>query len=153
MTIQTQFKISEIELTYNPKVRAQDCPQISSSLDAYTLFRENWNDMTINLFEEFKIAFLNNANHCLGILKVSQGGITGTVVDNRLVFGTALRAGACGIILCHNHPSGKVEPSQADKILTQKLVEGGKLLDIHILDHIILTQDNYLSFGDEGLIP
>jgi len=153
MTIKALFKISEIELTYKPKLRPKELPQITSTEDAHELFRENWNDCTINLFEEFKVAFLNNDNRCLGILKLSQGGITGTVVDNRLVFATALKACANALVLCHNHPSGNTTPSQADKNLTKKLVEAGKLLDIRILDHIILTEDNYLSFGDEGLMP
>jgi len=153
MTIRTDFKISEIELTYRPEIKAQDCPQISSSRDAYDLFRENWSDCTINLFEEFKVAFLNNDNRCLGLLKISQGGITGTLVDNRLIFATALKACASGLVLCHNHPSGRLDPSKADLKLTEKLVEAGNLLDIRVLDHIILTEDNYLSFGDEGLMP
>ena len=109
--------------------------------------------MTINLFEEFKVAFLNNANRCLGILKVSQGGIASTLVDNRLIFGPALKSGACRIVLCHNHPSGKTDPSNADLKLTKKIIAAGKLLDIEVLDHIILTEDNHLSFSRDGLIP
>jgi len=153
MTIQTQFKVSEIELTYHPKIRSQDLLKISSSRDAYGLFRENWNDCTISLFEEFKVAILNNDNRCLGILKVSQGGITSTLVDSRLIFATALKACASGLVLCHNHPSGNTAPSNADLKLTKKLIKAAKLLDIRVLDHIILTEDHYLSFGDEGLMP
>jgi len=153
MTIQTDFKTSEIELIYRSKISPQDLPQISSSRDAYELFRENWNDCTISLFEEFKVAFLNNDNRCLGILKVSQGGITSTLVDSRLIFATALKACASGLVLCHNHPSGNTAPSNADLKLTKKLIKAAKLLDIRVLDHIILTEDHYLSFGDEGLMP
>lgn len=146
------FKISEIELTYKRKVKANDRPKVSCSQDAYKLFRENWDDLTINLMEEFKILLLDRNNHCMGIVPISKGGVSGTVVDPKLVFSSALKARACSMILGHNHPSGNTTPSQADKSLTEKLVKGGKFLDLSVLDHIIVTDENYSSFADMALI-
>ncbi len=152
MTSKIKTNISEISLTYKHKVKAKDRPKISCSETAYTLFRENWDDLTINLFEEFKILLLDRNNHCMGIVPISRGGISGTVVDPKLVFASALKARACAIILGHNHPSGNLKPSQADISITNKLNQGGCYLDIAVLDHIILTDSDYTSFADEGII-
>ena len=100
--------------------------------------------------EQFKILLLNRANKVLGIYEVSTGGMSGTVADPKLIFATALKACASSIILSHNHPSGNLKPSNADLQLTQKVKEGGKLLDIEVYDHIILTTEGYYSFADEG---
>ncbi len=85
-------------------------------------------------------------------MEVSTGGISGTVADPKLIFVAALKAGASGMIVSHNHPSGNLTPSQADMELTRKLKEGGKLLEIQLLDHIIMTSESYYSFADEGLL-
>lgn len=148
MTKLDLFKISEIELTYKRKVKASDRPKVSCSKDAYKLFRENWDDLTINLQEEFKILLLDRNNQCMGIVPISKGGVSGTMVDPKLVFASALKARACSLVLGHNHPSTNTTPSQMDKSLTTKLVDGGKLLDISILDHIIVTDKTYASFAD-----
>lgn len=103
-------------------------------------------------YEEFWIIYLNNANKIISKSQLSKGGITGTVVDVRLVFKTALELGAVGIILVHNHPSGTIQPSEADKQITQKLKSGGEYLDIRILDHIIVTETQYFSFSDAGIL-
>jgi DNA repair protein RadC len=103
-------------------------------------------------YEEFWIIYLNNANKIISKSQLSKGGITGTVVDVRLVFKTALELGAVGIILAHNHPSGTIQPSEADKQITQKLKSGGEQLDIRILDHIIVTETQYFSFSDAGIL-
>jgi len=102
--------------------------------------------------EEFWIIYLNNANKILSKSQLSKGGITGTVVDVRLVFKTALELGAVGIILVHNHPSGTLKPSEADKQITKKLKTGGEQLDIKILDHVIVTEVGYFSFSDDGIL-
>jgi DNA repair protein RadC len=102
--------------------------------------------------EEFWIIYLNNANKILSKLQLSKGGITGTVVDVRLVFKTAIALGAVGIILAHNHPSGTLKPSEADKQITKKLKTGGEQLDIKILDHVIVTETGYFSFSDDGIL-
>ena len=102
--------------------------------------------------EEFWIVYLNNSNKVLQKLQLSKGGITGTLVDVRLVLKKALQLGAVGLILVHNHPSGTLRPSLADKQLTQKLINAGKSLDIKVLDHVIITEKAYFSFADENLL-
>lgn len=100
---------------------------------------------------EFSLALhLNRANLTIGYTLLSIGGINGTVMDVRILMRDAILNGASGIILCHNHPSGQLQPSQADRTITSKMVDAGKLLDIEILDHIILTETSYYSFADEG---
>lgn len=101
--------------------------------------------------EEFWIVYLNNSNKIISKSQLSKGGITGTMVDVRLVFKTALEMGATGLILCHNHPSGTLIPSDADKQITRKLKLAGDSLEIKVLDHLIVTEMNYFSFVDEGI--
>ena len=102
--------------------------------------------------EEFWIVYLNNSNKVIQQNQLSKGGITGTLVDVRLALKTALEVGATGIILAHNHPSGTLKPSEADKQLTYKLKIAAQSLDITVLDHLIVTENAYFSFADEGLI-
>jgi DNA repair protein RadC len=102
--------------------------------------------------EEFWILLLNRANHIIGKTLISKGGVAGTVVDSKMVFKPALDVLASGIILVHNHPSGNLKPSQADIDLTQKLAQAGRLLDIIIHDHLIITNGNFYSFADMGMI-
>jgi len=102
--------------------------------------------------EEFWIIYLNNSNKVVSKSQLSKGGITGTLVDVRLVFKNAIEIGAVGIILIHNHPSGALQPSEADKQITRKLKLAGESLDIKILDHLIITETNYFSFADEGIL-
>lgn len=101
--------------------------------------------------EEFWVLFLNNSNKVLSKTQLSKGGITGTIVDVRLVFKLALEMGATSLILCHNHPSGNLQPSEADKQITQKIKLAGESLDVKILDHLIITESKYYSFVDEGI--
>jgi DNA repair protein RadC len=123
--------------------------KITSSKDAYHFMYEFMVDLP---HEEFWVMYLNRANQVVRKERTTSGGITGTIVDGRLIFKTAVECLACGIILVHNHPSGNKEPSQADKQLTNKLREAGKLLDIPVLDHIIFTDSAYYSFADDGLL-
>jgi len=102
--------------------------------------------------EEFWIIYLNNANKIQLKLQMSKGGITGTLVDTRLVFKRALELSATSLILCHNHPSGTLKPSTSDISLTKKIKNGGEVLDIKVLDHIIVTENSYYSFADEGIL-
>ncbi|MFK7049121.1 hypothetical protein FLACOL_00925 [Flavobacterium columnare] len=102
--------------------------------------------------EEFWVLFLNNSNKLIYKTQISKGGITGTIVDTRLVYKLAFDYFATGIILIHNHPSGKLKPSDADIQLTKKLIEAGKHLDILVLDHLIITEKAYFSFADENLL-
>jgi len=101
--------------------------------------------------EEFWVLFLNNSNKVIYKTQISKGGITGTVVDVRIVFKLALEHNATSIILSHNHPSGKLQASEADIQITKKLKEAGKNLDIQVLDHVIITEKSYYSFVDEGI--
>lgn len=102
--------------------------------------------------EEFWIVYLNNSNKVLHKAQLSKGSITGTLVDVRLVMKQALELGAVALILAHNHPSGTLKPSAADKQITQKLKTVGETLDIKVLDHLIITQKEYFSFADEGVL-
>ena len=101
--------------------------------------------------EEFWIIYLNNSNKIISNSQLSKGGITGTLVDVRIVFKTALEMGATALILCHNHPSGTLVPSDADKQITRKLKLAGESLEIKVLDHLIVTEASYFSFADEGI--
>lgn len=101
--------------------------------------------------EEFWVLYLNNANKVLSTQQQGKGGITGTTVDVRLVFKTALEIGATSIILCHNHPSGNLIPSEADKQITKKIKSAGQNLEIHVLDHVIITENGYYSFVDSNI--
>ena len=145
------LKLAEIKVTYQSKVKFKDMHQVLKSKDAEDVLRSIWND-TIELKEEFYILLLNRANRVKGWYKVSEGGTAGTIVDPKLIFSTALKCHASAIILAHNHPSGNTKPSEEDLKLTRKLTEGGKLLEIAVLDHLILTLEEYLSFADEGLM-
>jgi DNA repair protein RadC len=120
---------------------------ISSSRDVAALFRQRLGDLP---HEEFWLLLLNRANQVITRCQLSKGGVTGTVVDPKMVFKTALEHLATGIILCHNHPSGNPQPSEADLNLTKKLKNAGGFLDITVLDHIIIAGSHYYSFADEG---
>lgn len=144
--------VAEIQLSYHPQVKPSQRPTVTNSREVYQLFYDNWDADRIELQEQFKVMLLNRGSRVLGIVDISTGGIAGTIADPKLIFATALKAGASSIILAHNHPSGQLTPSQADRTLTKKLTDGGKLLDISVFDHVILTADSYFSFADEGII-
>ena len=146
------FQVAEIAVSYQPKFKASERPTVSSSRDVYNFFFHNWDNTRIEMIEQFKIMLLNRANKILGIFTVSTGGVAGTVADPKVIFATALKGNASSIILAHNHPSGNLKPSEADRQLTNKLSQAGKLLDISVLDHLIITADEYFSFADEGLL-
>ena len=149
-TIKTKSQVAEIELVYKPKINILNAPKVSSSRCAYQILKEVWSEEKIQFVESFKILLLNRANKVLGVVEISTGGVAGTVVDPKLVFAAALKAVASSMILAHNHPSGNLKPSTQDERLTKRLVEVGKLLDLPVLDHLILTSEGYYSFADEG---
>ena len=124
-------------------------PKIKNSKDAFEFFYMRMADIE---HEQFWVMLLNPANKVIKLVKVSDGGINGTSADPKRIFKTALENNATALMLCHNHPSGNVLPSDRDKALTRNLVNGGKLLEIKILDHIIIGIDKYFSFADSGLI-
>lgn len=149
---ETTFQVAEVQLSYKPKFKASERPRVTCSRDSYQILLQQWDQNKIEYIEQFKVLFLNRANRVLGIMEVSTGGMSGTIADPKIIFAAALKGTASSIILAHNHPSGNLKPSQADLNLTRKLKEGGALLDIVVLDHLILTVDGYYSFADEGFI-
>ncbi len=126
-----------------------DYPQIKCSRDVFDLLSPLLSDIS---HEEFWILFLNRSNKVVNRMRLSQGGISGTVTDVRIVMKQAIENLASGIIVCHNHPSGNLNPSESDTRITQKIKEAGTLMDIQLLDHLIITDKDYYSFADNGLI-
>lgn len=123
--------------------------RINSSNDCYSYIRPVFMDL---MHEEFHVVYLNRANEIIDAFQLSKGGLSGTVADGKLIFHRALELKSSALILAHNHPSGQLKPSQADIRLTKSLVDFGKMIDLQVLDHLILTDNNYFSFADEGLI-
>ncbi|KOH46166.1 RadC family protein [Sunxiuqinia dokdonensis] len=122
---------------------------ITNSNDAAKYFRPLLEDLP---HEEFWVLLLNRSNTVIDKFMVSQGGVTGTVIDVKLILKFALEKLACSLILCHNHPSGNVLASEADKKVTQKIKDAAEMMEISVLDHVIIAHDQYLSFADEGLL-
>lgn len=146
------LRVAEVELIYRTTVNVRQRPEVTSSGEAFAIFLQHWDTGKLGLIEEFKILLLNRAKRALGLYTVSSGGIATTVADQRLIFAMALKAAASSIILCHNHPSGNLTPSLFDQQVTYRLRDGGKLLNIQVLDHLIVYADGYYSFVDEGLL-
>ena len=128
---------------------ALEKPSIKNSQVAYECFYAHLSDLN---HEQFWIMLLNNANKVIKLEKIGVGGMTGTTADPKKIFKSALENNAASVMLCHNHPSGNIFPSNADKQITNNLVKAGQFLEIKILDHIIIGNDNYFSFADEGLL-
>jgi DNA repair protein RadC len=123
--------------------------QIKSSADVFNIFHPLLSDLS---HEEFWILFLNRSNKPINRMKISQGGISGTVTDVRIIMKKAVENLASGLVVCHNHPSGNNNPSESDIQITQKIREAGTLLDVQLLDHIIIAGSAYYSFADNGLL-
>jgi DNA repair protein RadC len=131
---------------------SQEVPEkavISKSYDAYQILKNHLSDLRT---EEFWAVFLNQSNRVIHISQLTQGGINQSIVDIRVLFKTALEHFSTGIIIAHNHPSGNLKPSREDIDITQKIKEAGNTLNIQLLDHLIVTQNSYFSFSDEGLL-
>jgi DNA repair protein RadC len=148
----TSHFINELAITYSRKEINHN--SIKNSAAVYNLIKDIYSktQSAIELKEYFFMILLNRANKVIGYYKLSEGGISGTVVDLRLAFGTALKGLASGIIMAHNHPSGSICPSEEDKRITKKFVDAGQILDISVLDHLIVTNNGYYSFADEGIL-
>ena len=142
------MKVSEIKVSYSNKNTVKI--KVTGSQIIYDLILSQWNSNIIEYQEEVKIILLNRSNIVLGIYEMSKGGITGSVVDIRIILGVALKCGASGIIMVHNHPSGKLVASDADKTITRKLKQVCELLEVDLLDHLIISKDGYYSFADNG---
>lgn len=144
------MEVAEIKVSYsntNP-----DRIQVTNSQIMYEVIMKHWSLEIIEYQEEVKVILLNRANIVLGIYELSKGGISGTVVDIRIILGVALKCNASSIILIHNHPSGKLVPSEPDKAITKRLKEACNLLEIVLLDHLIISRWSYFSFADDGIL-
>jgi DNA repair protein RadC len=128
---------------------AIEIPKITSSKNVFNIMQPIIGELQ---HEEFWILYLNNSNKIIEKNQQSKGGLTGTLVDVRLVLKKALELNVTALILCHNHPSGKLNPSNADKLLTNKLKIAAETMDIKVLDHVIITENDYFSFADENLL-
>ena len=144
-------KPPKVRIIYSHKDNPQDRPKISSSKDVYHWFKNIWSSQ-METREEMYVLLLNRNNKILGYHTLSMGGITGTVADVRLLYAVALKSLATSVIIAHNHPSGTLSPSNADIQLTKKVKEAGKIMDITLLDHLIISKQGFYSFADEGLI-
>lgn len=151
MNEQGILQLAEIQISYSNKVKPSQMEKVTTSSDAERIFRSIWRQ-SMELKECFYAMYLNRNNKILGVLLISEGGISGTVVDIRNIYQAALKANASSIIVAHNHPSGNLDPSESDKQMTNKIKEAGRILDIQILDHLIMISEGYLSFADEGMI-
>lgn len=146
-------KVNEIQISYREKIGTLKSSAMNNSEDVARLLYKNWDKDTIGLQETFKILLLNNSNKVKGIYPLSIGGITGTMVDLRILFAIVLKTLSTAIILTHNHPSGKLMPSEADKNLTKKIKKAAQLFDVAVLDHLIIAPDGeYYSFANHGLL-
>lgn len=146
------YQVEEIQLSYMPKFKAIERPKINQSEQAYQIFIQQWDKGKIQYIEQSKVILMNRNNRVLGLAHLSEGGVSATVLDPKVIFALALKANAHAIILAHNHPSGNLSPSHADIANTKKIVSGGKLLDIEVFDHMIITANGYYSFADNCLM-
>jgi DNA repair protein RadC len=155
MTKQQDLYIPEItfSVSFDKKVKKSQLFKVVSNEDAATVVRSVFNKDTMDWIEEVFIIFVNRRNAMLGFCKISTGGTAGAIVDPKVIFSLALKVpGTSGIIVAHNHPSGNTQPSREDKDLARKLVEGGKILEIAVIDFMIITDESYYSFRGEGLL-
>lgn len=142
------YKVGEVEVSY--KFTTKNRIKVQSSADAYHVLLPTFKEGTMDYKEYFKVLFLNQANQVLGYTVISEGGITETCVDVRVILQAALLTNSVSLILAHNHPSGNFKPSQEDIKITRLVKDAATLMRITVLDHIILTSEGYYSFMDEG---
>jgi DNA repair protein RadC len=144
--------IAEVEIKYNSIIPKDQRVKISQSKDAFKVLQSIWNLDLIEYQEHFWLLLLNRSNEVIGTKCISQGGVSSTIVDVRILFCLALKCNASAILIAHNHPSGNLNPSIQDKELTKKITSASKFLDIALLDHLIVTKDGFYSFQDKGLL-
>ncbi|SNR14426.1 JAB domain-containing protein [Tenacibaculum jejuense] len=148
-----RLQVNEIKISYKQGLPSSKWLKINSSDSAAQLLFEHWDKDTIGIQESFKVLLLNNSNKAKGIYQLSQGGITSTLIDLRILFAVILKSLSVAVILAHNHPSGKLNPSEADQNLTRRIKQAAELFDIKVLDHLILAPNgNYYSFADNGIL-
>lgn len=144
------MEVSEIKVSYtnhNP-----DRIKVTNSQILFELIIRQWDLNIIELQEEVKVILLNRANIVIGIYEMSKGGISGSIVDNRIILAVALKCNATSIVLIHNHPSGNLNPSEQDKVITNKLKKACEILDLNLLDHLVVSRNAYYSFSDSGIL-
>ena len=142
--------VAEIKVSYSNTNTNR--VQVTNSQIIFEVILKHWNLDIIEFQEEVKVMLLNRANIILGIYEMSKGGISGTVVDIRIILGVALKCNSSSIVIVHNHPSGKLVASEADKAITRRLKEACTLLEITLLDHLIISREGYYSFADSGIL-
>ena len=146
-------KLAEIKVTYKSKSRLKEKGIVSKSKESLAVLYPLFNSETIGFIEEFYMLLLNRANAVLGWVKLSSGGTVGTIIDKKIIAIIALQMNASGIILCHNHPSGNMKPSEIDIKITEAVNQACQLFEIKVLDHVIISPDGtYYSFADEGVM-
>jgi DNA repair protein RadC len=141
--------VSEINVSYTNKIRPSERFQIRNSQDIYQLLLTRY-ESCIEHHEEMWAIYMNNQHKVLGVAKISQGGLSETTADPKIILQIALKANASSIIISHNHPSGNPQPSDCDKVITRKIQEGCKYLDMKLCDHVIISPTSYYSFADDG---
>lgn len=141
---------TEIQISFKPPLGIKHC--VTCSAEAYNLLVQYYPAETIQLQEHFVVMYLNRANKVIGIHRLSIGGMSSTIADVRILLSIALKSMASAIILSHNHPTGVLNPSQADIRLTQRIKEAAALLDIELLDHLIISTEGYYSFNENGAV-
>jgi DNA repair protein RadC len=148
---ETSTELAEIKVVYRNENKSK--VKITNSKDVFNILNSLYDKDTIGFQEQFYMLLLNKANVFLGWTKLSTGGISGTVVDLKIIFATALKALSSAIIISHSHPSGNIKPSNEDISVTKKINDAGKLFEIKLLDHVIIAPDgSYYSFADEGTL-
>lgn len=143
-------KVAEIMVSYRPEKTIDF--KLEKSRESFELILNNWDEDKIQMQEEVKLILLNRSNKVLGIYSLATGGITSCVVDVRLILSVALKTLATGLIIVHNHPSGNINPSADDRKITEQLKSACKIMGIQLLDHLIITKEDYFSFADEGIL-
>jgi DNA repair protein RadC len=146
------YKSDMPEITLKYKTGNYKKTKISTSLDAFQVLLQLYDDDTVDYKETAYALFLNKANNTIGWMKISEGGTSATIIDQKIIFATALKCNASGIILSHNHPSGQLIASDEDRKMTDRIVSIGFILGIEVLDHVIVCRSGYYSMSDEGLM-
>ena len=152
MTTIIKRQVCRYKLVAQP-LMTKESQRIKDSLETHDfLIKEVYDKDDINVIESFYAVFFDADNRVKGFIKVGEGGLNSVIVDPRVIFSSALKCLATAIIVTHNHPTGNTRPSEIDKKLTKQLVDGGKLLNIQVMDHIIVSERSYYSFRDHGMI-
>lgn len=147
-----EWQVSEVELVYRSSRGIEASPKVTSSKEVYNVFLAHWDMQKIEFVEQAKIMMLNRSNKVIGIYDLASGGLDFVAIDIRMIFCCALLTKASAVIFAHNHPSGKLYPSEEDLRMTRKIKEAGKLIEIPLLDSVIVTLNGYVSLSDKGLM-